>query len=116
MADIQFGALTSTTTTVKQTVVTYTPGASLMLKCILISGCYTTWSATEANLGTVYLQVGGVDKAEFRIQNTDLDTLAGIVVIPLGDGLQFSGAESVSVHVTPASTTSMRWTASLFFQ
>lgn len=113
---IQFNALTSTAVTAKQTVVTYTPGSGEKLKCILISGCYTTWSATEANLGTVYIQVGGVDKGEFRIQNTDLDTIAGVVVIPLGDGLSFSGSEAVAIVVTPASTTSMRWTGSLFFQ
>jgi hypothetical protein len=62
------------------------------------------------------MTVGGTDKLEFRIQNTDLDTLAGVVVIPLGDGLGFTGSEQIQFVATPASTTSMRWTASLFYQ
>lgn len=116
MADIQFGALTTTTVTARQDILTHTPGAGLSLKCIVITGTYTAYSATEANLGTVWMTVGGTDKLEFRIQNTDLDTLAGVVVIPLGNGLSFSGAEQIIIEVTPASVTSMRWTASLFYQ
>ena len=111
-----FGVLTTTTVTAKQNVVgPVTPANGKKLKCILISGTYTTYSATEANLGTVYIQQAGADIAEFRIQNTDLDTLAGIVVIPLGDGITFDGVLTFGVCVTPASTTSMRWTATLFF-
>jgi len=113
--NIQFGALTTTATTARQDILTYTPAGSLKLKTIMICGFYTTWSATEANLGTVYLVVGGVDKAEFRIQNTDNDTLAGIVIIPLGNGLIFDGATAVLIEVTPASATSMRWTATQFY-
>jgi hypothetical protein len=116
MADIQLGVLTSTAVTARQVVLSHTPGAALKLKCIVITGTYTAYSATEANLGTVWMTVGGTDKLEFRIQNTDLDTLAGVVVIPLGDGLSFSGAEQIQIVVTPASTTSMRWTATLFYQ
>lgn len=116
MADIQFGGLTTTTTTARQVILSHTPAVALKLKCIVITGTYTTWSATEANLGTVYMTLGGVDKVEFRIQNTDLDTLAGVVVIPLGDGLSFTGSEQIQIQVTPAATTSMRWTASLFYQ
>lgn len=116
MADIQFGALTTTTVTARQDILAHTPGSALKLKCIVITGTYTVYSATEANLGTVYMGVGGVDKLEFRVQNTDLDTLAGVVVIPLGDGISFTGSEQLVIEVTPASTTSMRWTASLFYQ
>jgi hypothetical protein len=87
----------------------------LKLKTIVVAGYPTVWSATEANLGTIYLQVAGVDKMEFRLQNTDNDTLAGIVVIPLGNGLAFSGSEAVDVKVTPAAATSYTWTASLFY-
>ena len=112
---IAYGRLVSTATTAKQTILTNTPASNLKLKTIVIAGYPTTWSATEANLGTVYLQVGGVDKMEFRLQNTDNDTLAGIVVIPLGNGLVFSGSESVDVKVTPAATTSYTWTATMFF-
>lgn len=113
--NIVFGALSTTTTTANQVVASNTPTASAKLKCIVLCGFYTTWSATEANLGTVFLTVDGVTKGEWRIQNTDNDSLAGIIIIPLGDGISFSGAEAVAVNVTPASTTSMRWTASLFY-
>lgn len=115
MANIVYGGLTTTAVTANQVIATGTPTVNAKLKCIVIAGFYTTWSATEANLGTVYLRQGGVAKGEWRIQNTDNDTLAGIVVIPLGDGIGFTGSEVVEVVVTPASTTSMRWTASLFY-
>lgn len=112
---IAYGRLVTTAVTAKQTILTNTPANTLKLKTIVIAGYPTTWSATEANLGTVYLTVGGVDKMEFRIQNTDNDTLAGIVVIPLGNGLVFSGAEAVVASVTPAATTSYTWTCTYFF-
>jgi hypothetical protein len=112
---IAYGRLVTTATTAKQTILTNTPANNLKLKTIVIAGYPTTWSATEANLGTVYLTVGGVDKMEFRLQNTDNDTLAGIVVIPLGNGLIFSGSEAVVACVTPAATTSFTWTCTYFF-
>lgn len=112
---IAYGRLVTTATTAKQVILTNTPASNLKLKTIVIAGYPTTWSATEANLGTVYLTVGGVDKMEFRLQNTDNDTLAGIVVIPLGNGLAFSGSEAVVVCVTPAATTSYTWTVTYFF-
>ncbi len=37
-------------------------------------------------------------------------------VIPWGNGLQFSGAEAIAWLVTPAATTSMRWTGAFFGQ
>jgi hypothetical protein len=112
---IAYGRLVTTATTAKQTILTNTPANNLKLKTIVIAGYPTTWSATEANLGTVYLTVGGVDKMEFRLQNTDNDTLAGIVVIPLGNGLLFNGSDAVVVSVTPAATTSYTWTCTYFF-
>lgn len=114
-ATIQFGGLTSTATTADQVITSHTPANTVSLKCIVIAGFLTTYSATEANMGTVKVQVGGVDKMEFRIQNTDLDAMPGVLVVPLGDGLVFSGAEVVRVIVTPANTTSTRWTASLIY-
>ena len=117
MATINFQALTSTAATAKQALTTaYTPANTTSVKSTVISGYLTTYSATEANMGVVYLQQGGVDKAEMRIQNTDLDTIAGVIVIPFGNGLTFTGSETFSWVVTPASTTSMRWTASFFGQ
>lgn len=114
-ATISYGRLVTTAVTAKQTILTNTPASNLKLKTIVIAGYPTVWSATEANLGTIYLQVAGVDKMEFRLQNTDNDTLAGIVVIPLGNGLAFTGSEAVIVCVTPAATTSYTWAVSYFF-
>lgn len=114
-ATISYGRLVTTATTAKQTILTNTPANNLKLKTIVIAGYPTVWSATEANLGTIYLQLDSVDKMEFRIQNTDNDTLAGIVVIPLGNGLVFGGSEAVSVKVTPAAATSYTWTVTYFF-
>jgi len=37
------------------------------------------------------------------------------VVIPLGNGILFSGSEAVVVSVTPAATTNFTWTATYFF-
>jgi hypothetical protein len=116
MARIAFGGLTSTAVTANQTVLTDTPTNAESLKTILISGYLTTYSATESNMGVVILRQNGVDKAEFRIQNTDLDSVAGVVVIPVGDGLLFNGTDPIAVVVTPAAVTSMRWTASFFYQ
>lgn len=117
MATIAYQALTSTAVTAKQALTTaYTPTNTVSVKTTVIAGYLTTYSATEANMGVVYLQQGGTDKFEARIQNTDLDTIAGVIVIPFGNGLSFTGSEVFSWVVTPASTTSMRWTASFFGQ
>jgi hypothetical protein len=114
-ATIQFGALTTTATTADQVITSHTPANSVALKAIVIAGFLTTYSGTESNMGTVKIQVGGVDKMEFRIQNTDLDAMPGVLVVPLGDGLVFSGSEVVRAIVTPAAATSMRWTCSLLY-
>jgi phage terminase large subunit-like protein len=115
MATIQFGALTTTAATADQVITTFTPAAGTSWKSLVISGYLTAWSATEANMGVVKVKVATVDKIELRIQNTDNDTVAGVVIIPLG-GITFSGSEVVAVTVTPASTTSMRWAATLIGQ
>lgn len=114
-ATIQFGALTSTAVTADQVITSHTPANTLSLKAIVIAGYLTTYSGTESNMGVVKIQVGGVDKMEFRIQNTDLDAMPGVLVVPLGDGISFSGSEVVRAIVTPALATSMRWTCSLIY-
>jgi hypothetical protein len=114
MATFQFAALTTTAVTADQVITSFTPTNTTSWKSTMVCGFLTTYSGTEANLGTVKLQQAGTDKAEFRIQNTDNDSLPGIIVIPWGDGVVFNGTDVVRWIVTPASTTSMRWTASLF--
>jgi hypothetical protein len=114
-ATILFGALTSVATGI-QTIYTGTPAGNTSFKSTVVCGYLTTYSATEAALGLVYLRQAAVDKFEARMQNTDLASLASVIVIPWGDGLVFSGAEVVSWHTNPAAATSTRWTASLFGQ
>ena len=116
MATIVSGGLTSTAVTAEQSIVSNTPSNSVSFKCATVSGYYTTYSATEAALGVVFIDVGGTNVFEARIQNTDLASLAGVIVIPWGDGLQFSGSESIAWQVTPAATTSMRWWGAFFGQ
>jgi hypothetical protein len=116
MATIAFGALTTTAVTAYQTIYTGTPAGTTSFKSAVLCSYLTTYSATEAALGLVYIRQAGTDKFEARMQNTDLASLASVIVIPWGDGLLFSGAEVLSAHCTPASTTSMRWTASFFGQ
>lgn len=116
MATIVQGALTTTAVTADQVIVTNTPAGTTSFKCAAVCGYLTTYSATESNMGTVYFEQGGVDKFEARIQNTDLASLAGVIVLPWGNGLTFSGAEVIRWLVTPAAVTSMRWTGSFFGQ
>lgn len=116
MATIVYGRLVTTTVTAAQTVVTNTPANTTSFKCATISGYLTTYSATESNMGLVYIRQGGVDKFEARIQNTDLTSVAGTIVIPWGNGLSFTGSETLAWHVTPAATTSMTWAGSFFGQ
>jgi len=116
MATIVAGGLTTTAVTAAQTIVTNTPTNTTSFKAATVSGYLTAYSATESNMGVVFIRQGGVDKFEGRVQNTDLASLAGVIVIPWGDGLTFSGAEALAWHVTPAATTSMRWWGAFFGQ
>ena len=116
MATIVSGGLTSTATTAEQTIVTNTPANNISFKCATVSGYYTTYSATEAALGVVFMDIANKNVFEARIQNTDLASLAGVIVLPFGSGLTFSGSESINWQVTPAATTSMRWWGAFFGQ
>jgi hypothetical protein len=116
MATIVAGGLTTTAVTAAQTIVTNTPANTTSFKAATVSGYLTAYSATESNMGVVFIRQDGVAKFEGRIQNTDLASLAGVIVIPWGDGLTFSGAETIAWHVTPAATTSMRWWGAFFGQ
>lgn len=117
MATFQHGALTTTAVTADQVINSFTPTNTTSWKSTIATGYLTTYSATEADMGPLRLQQGGADKFKVKIQNSDLGSSAvGIVVIPWGDGIVFSGSEVVRWVVTPASVTSMRWTASFFGQ
>lgn len=116
MATIVSGGLTTTAVTAEQTIVTNTPSSSTSFKCAVVSGYLTTYSATESNMGVVFIDVAGTNVFEARIQNTDLASLAGVIVIPWGDGITFNGSQTLAWQVTPAATTSMRWWGAFFGQ
>lgn len=116
MATIVGGGLTTTTTTAEQTIVTNTPANTTSFKCISCSGYLTTYSATEAALGVVFFDVAATNVYEARMQNTDLASLASVIVIPWGDGILFSGAQAIAWQVTPAAVTSTRWFGSMWGQ
>ncbi len=109
MATFISGQLTTTATTAEQSVCSATPSGSTSFKSGAIAGYLTTYSATESNMGVVFWDVGGTNRWEARVQNTDLASLAGVIVLPFGDGITFSGAETCAWQVTPAAATSMRW-------
>lgn len=113
-ATLVWGAITTTTTTADQVIVTNTPAATTSFKCAVVTGYLTAYSATESNLGTVYWEQATVDKFEARIQNTDLCSVAGVIVIPLGNGVVFNGTDAIRWLTTPASTTSTRWGGGFF--
>jgi hypothetical protein len=116
MATFYHAAITTTATTADQVIASHTPSGAVAWKMAAIVGYLTTYSAAESNMGVAKMQVGGVDELELRIQNTDVDSKPGIIIIPWSDGLVFSGAEVVRWTVTPAAATSMRWAGSFHGQ
>lgn len=116
-ATIHNQVLTSTGTGANQALAAaYTPNSSTSVKTTVIVGYLTTYSATEAALGVCYLLQGATTKLEVRLQNTDLDSLCGVIVIPFGNGLTFTGSEAFTWQVTPAAATSTRWSGTFFGQ
>ena len=116
MATIVGSGLTSSATTAEQDILSNTPANTTSFKCTTVSGYLTTYSATEAALGIVFFDVAGTNVYEARMQNTDLASLASVIVIPWGDGIMFSGSQALLWEVTPAAATSMRWYATLWGQ
>lgn len=109
MATIVSGGITTTTTTAEQSIVSNTPAATTSFKAATISSYLTTYSATEAALGIAFIDVAGTNVFEARLQNTDIASLAAVIVIPWGDGILFSGSQAIAWQCTPAAATSTRW-------
>ena len=116
MATFQHAGITTTATTADQVISSFTPTNATSWKCTTLVAYLTTYSGTESNLGTAKLQSGGTDIFESRIQNTDLDTRPGVIVLPWGKGITFDGATVVRWITTPAAATSMKWNGSFFGQ
>jgi hypothetical protein len=116
MATIVSAGITSSATTAEQSIVSNTPANTTSFKCLSCSGYLTTYSATEAALGIVFFDVAATNVYEARMQNTDLASLASVIVIPLGDGIAFNGSQAIAWQVTPAAATSTRWWGTMWGQ
>lgn len=118
-AVMDYAVLVTTAVTADQVVLTVTFGATTTYKVMALGVAYTTYSATEANLGLGKIAAdltggGWVVKFEQRYQNTDLDNNCGMSILALGSGIDYASGQDVRAQCTPASTTSMRWNASFW--
>lgn len=118
-AKMDFSVLVSSATTANQTIVSVLFAAATSYKVIAIGCSYTTYSATEGQLGIGMLAYAsdGTTYAqcfEQRFQNTDLDNNCGMSILPLGAGITFSAGTAVKAYATPWTATSCRWPASLW--
>lgn len=118
-AVMEHTTLVTTAVTADQVIRSVTFGAATKVLFMSIGSAYTTYSATEANLGLGRIQSdltggGWVQSFEQRFQNTDLDNNCGMSILSLGAGITFASGQDVRGICTPASTTSMRWPFSLF--
>jgi hypothetical protein len=116
MATIVYGTFGTNANTADQTIVTNTPSATTSFKAISCGAYLTTYSATEAALGLINFRQAAAKKCEFRMQNTDLASLASVIVIPWGDGITFNGSDAIDWVCTPASASLMTWSGSMWGQ
>jgi hypothetical protein len=117
-ARMDHATLVTTATTADQVVLTVTLAAACTYKLFSIGSAYTTYSATEANMGLARIQAdlggGWVQRFEQRFQNTDLDNNCGMSILPLGSGIAFASGDDIRAICTPAAATSTRWPASFW--
>lgn len=117
-AVMDHNTLITTATTADQVILSVTLSVVTTYKFFSIGSSYTTYSATEANLGLCRIQAdlgaGWVQRLEQRYQNTDLDNNCGMTIISLGAGIAYAIGDDIRAICTPASTTSMRWPASFW--
>lgn len=117
-AKLEHAVLVTTATTADQQALLVTLAADFTVKLMAIGAAYTSYSATEGNLGIgrfqQYVTSSWVQKFEQRFQNTDLDNNAGMSILPLGSGITFSSGQNLRAICTPHSTTSMRWSCSIW--
>ena len=116
-AKLDHTTLVTTATTADQVILSVTFTAVTTYKLISLGCSYTTYSATEANLGLGRIQYyvsAWTQVFEQRFQNTDLDNNCGMTILPLGSGIAFASAAGLRAICTPAATTSMRWPASFW--
>lgn len=118
-ARMDHATLVTTAVTADQVILSVTLAATTNYKLIALGSSYTTYSATEANLGIGRIQAdltggGWVQRFEQRFQNTDLDNNCGMSILPLGSGISFVSGDDLRAICTPASTTSIRWPCSFW--
>jgi hypothetical protein len=122
-ATIKYGTITITTTTANQTVLSYTPPSTETLKTITFSDYaelggssggstpYGTFTIT-LNGTTVFSQV--IYPALFG-SGGNCSTTPGLITIPLGDGLTFTGTDVLKVLFSPNTTTPNQTANASFF-
>jgi len=117
-AKLEHAVLVTTAATADQVILTVTLAAAFNVKMMALGSAYTTYSATEANLGLAriqsYVAAAWGNRFEQRFQNTDLDNNAGMSILPLGSGINFAIGENLRAICTPAGTTSTRWACSFW--
>jgi len=118
-AKLDHAVLVSTAATADQVILSVTFAATVTYKMVTLGAAFTTYSATEANVGLGRIQgdlTGGgwVQAFEQRFQNTDLDNNSGMSILPLGSGIAFASGQDMRAICTPAGTTSTRWAASFW--
>lgn len=118
-ARMDHATLVTTAVTADQVILSVTFSAACIYKIITLGVAYTTYSATEANLGLGRIQAdltggGWVQQFEQRFQNTDLDNNCGMSILNLGSGIAYAIGQDVRAICTPAAVTSMRWPASFW--
>jgi hypothetical protein len=109
--------LVTTASTADQVILSVTFAANTNIKMLALGSSYTTYSGTEANLGLgrfQYYVSSWTQIFEQRYQNTDLDNNCGMSILPLGSGITIPSGNQLRAICTPASTTSMRWPASIW--
>lgn len=106
---------TGTTSGVTTDICSGTPSANTSWKTMSVSGYLTTYSTTESEMARIYFSVGAVTKFETRFQNTDLASLASVIIIPLGNGITFSGAEVIRWQFSMAGTATAQRLYGSFF-
>jgi hypothetical protein len=123
-ANVQYGSIITTSTTTNQVVLSYTPSSTATLKTITIGDYQTPGmsSLTSAPLSVVTIQLNGstifqqvIYPALYGTTTGATHTPAGLIVIPLGDGLTFTGSQTLKILVSPQSSTSQTINGSLFF-
>lgn len=105
-------SLVSTTTTAGQNILSYTvtTGKNLYLIAIEVEVYPTTISTTASSLGTVNFNVNGAVQNTWKFTNPSTG-MPERMILPMAEPQFVPGGLAMTFTASPASTTSMTWTA-----